>query len=130
MPAEDLRFRFFGSRINFEHRELAAMCQIDYEREMVFVAIFEGKMFGELRMSLDIIRNELEFSIMVERATQGTGLASALMDRMIRYARQRGVSAIVAEVMDGNRAMLGLGEKYNFDRTHSEEGVISLRLDI
>ena len=35
-------FRFFHHRKSFSHDELVQMLQIDYDREMVFVALFEN----------------------------------------------------------------------------------------
>lgn len=130
MSEDELRFRFFGSRLRFRHQELAAMCQIDYEREMAFVAVTQAqKMVAEVRTHLDLLANQLEFSIMVAKDYQGTGLAMSMMQKIIRYGRSLGVKAVVAEVMAGNQPMLALARKLGFS-VHNEEDMVRLHLQL
>jgi len=112
--AESLRLRFFYSRLKFEHLELATMSQIDYRREMVFVAVVGREIQGEMRLWYDINRNELEFSIMVAPETQGTGLAGILMNKSFQYGKSLNAKTIVADVLPENGAMLGLATKFGF----------------
>lgn len=123
--AESLRLRFFYSRLKFEHIELATMSQIDYQREMVFVAIDADQIQGEMRIWWDINRDELEFAIMVAPEFQGSGLAGQLMVKTFAYAQARGVATIVADVLPENSAMLGLGKRFGFV-AHQEEDLIKL----
>lgn len=121
--AEALRLRFFYSRLRFEHLELATMCQIDYRREMVFVAM-EGKtMLGEMRLWWDINRNEIEFSIMVAPAAQGSGLASIFMEKTFRYAKSLKVRTIIADVLPENSSMLGLAKRFGFESLHEDDTI-------
>ena len=119
--AESLRLRFFYSRLKFEHLELASMSQIDYRRDMVFVAMRDQQMIGEIRLWWDINRNELEFAVMVTPKTQGTGLAALLLEKTIAYARQLRISTIIADVLPENAAMLGLAKRFGFQITHIDE---------
>ncbi|MDN3650297.1 GNAT family N-acetyltransferase [Reinekea marina] len=121
--AESLRLRFFYSRMNFEHLELATMSQIDYRREMVFIAVDHDTMLGEQRLWFDINNNELEFAIMVAPLAQGTGLASRLMQKTVSYAQQIKASKIVADILPENTAMLGLANRFGFEFHHEEEVV-------
>jgi len=131
MSPEELRYRFFGSRLQFEHRELAAMCQIDYVREMGFVAVDENnRVWGEVRTWNDVLHDEIEFAVMVDPETQGQGFGTQLMQRMIQYGRDNGVKAITAEVMSDNEPMIRLSKGCGFRVVHNEDGVISVRLDI
>ncbi|WP_119395370.1 bifunctional acetate--CoA ligase family protein/GNAT family N-acetyltransferase [Salinibius halmophilus] len=125
MTPQDLRFRFFGSRINFQHRELASMCQIDYEREMAFLAFSQsGQVAGEVRTWTDVNYNTMEFSIMVAPAYKGRGLAKALMRRMKNFAAERECDELLAEVMPENRPMRGLAKHFGFSETIEEEAVL------
>lgn len=119
--SDELRLRFFYSRLKFEHLELASMSQIDYRREMVFVAISDEKMVGKMRLWWDINRNEIEFSIMVAPEAQGTGLAGMLMEKTFRYARSLKVQTIVADVLPENAPMLGLARHYGFESVHEDD---------
>lgn len=128
--SEALRLRFFGSRLHFEHRELATLCQIDYRREMVFVALVDGAIVGEMRLWTDVNTNELEFAIMVLPAFQGSGLAGQLMRKTLDYGRDQGVDRIVADVLAENQPMLGLGRHFGFSVEPDEEGVVRLVLPL
>jgi acetyltransferase len=119
--ADALRLRFFYSRLKFEHLELASMSQIDYRREMVFVAIHANEMIGEMRLWWDINRNEIEFAIMVSPTAQGTGLATILMDKTFRYAKSLKVRTIVADVLPENASMLGLAKRFGFEMVHEDD---------
>jgi acetyltransferase len=119
--AESLRLRFFYSRLKFEHLELATMSQIDYRREMVFVAMQQTEMLGEMRLWWDINRNELEFAIMVSPAAQGLGLAAHLMEKTFTYANQIRVKTIVADVLPENVSMLGLAKRFGFEMLHEDD---------
>jgi len=131
MSPEALRYRFFGSRLQFEHRELAAMCQIDYVREMAFVAVDDAQtILGEIRTWRDVLRDEIEFAVMVDPALQGQGFGTQLMARMIAYSRELGIVAINAEVMSDNEPMLRLSKGCGFSVVHNDDGVISVRLEL
>lgn len=130
MSEDELRFRFFGSRVRFRHQELATMCQIDYEREMAFVAVTpERDLVAEVRTHFDLVANQLEFSIMVAKSYQGTGLAMAMMEKILRYGRSLGVVAVVAEVMPSNQPMRALAKKLGFIE-HSDEDMVRLHLSM
>lgn len=131
MSPEELRYRFFGSRLQFEHRELAAMCQIDYIREMAFVAVDESnRIWGEVRTWQDVLHDEIEFAVMVDPSTQGQRFGTQLMQRMIQYGRDNNVKAINAEVMSDNEPMIRLSKGCGFKVVHNEDGVISVRLEM
>jgi acetyltransferase len=126
--SESLRLRFFGSRLHFEHRELATLCQIDYRREMVFVAVFNRKIVGEMRLWTDVNTNEMEFAVMVDQAFQGTGLGSQLMRKTLAYAAAQGVAKVVADVLPENTPMLMLGRHFGYEARRDAEGTVRLSL--
>jgi acetyltransferase len=128
--AESLRLRFFGSRLHFEHRELATLCQIDYRREMVFVALSKRSIVGEIRLWTDVNTNEMEFAIMVSTTFQGTGLGSRLMQKTLDYAARQGVGAVVADVLSENTPMLMLGRRFGFNAIRDEAGAVRLTLPL
>lgn len=123
--AESLRLRFFYSRLKFEHLELATMSQIDYNREMVFVAMLGVKIIGKMRLWFDVNNAELEFAVMVVPEAQGIGLASKLMTKTLEYAQQIKAKQIVADVLPENTSMLALARKFGFE-SHRDEDLIKL----
>jgi len=130
---EDLRLRFGREVRQLPRSELARMTQIDYEREMAFIATVarEGRSetVGEVRMSAEPDGARAEFAIVVRSDFQGKGLAHTLMDKMLRYCRERGIGLLYGLVDASNARMLGLAQRLGFEIERSPDGrtaVVSL----
>ena len=84
------------------------MTQVDYEREMAFVAVREttGDTVGVARLVREAERRG-EFAIVVDAALKGRGLARRLMRCLIDWAGSRGMHEIVGQVLAENAPMLG-----------------------
>jgi acetyltransferase len=119
LSPEDLRMRFFGFVHDFPHNQLAMMSQIDYDREMAFIATTEEKggkpkTLGVVRTFFDPDNITAEFAIVVRSDLKVKGLGTALMEKMIRYCRGRGTKELMAYTLRENRAMQALGKKLGF----------------
>ncbi len=137
LSPESIRYRFFHYRKSFTHDELAQMVQIDYDREMVFIASApkeDGKgeeTLGTVRTWTDADNLQAEFAVLVSEKMKGEGLGSILMKKMIEYCRSRGTVEMVGTVLPDNRPMLKLAEKLGFEiRYDPEEEVMALRLEL
>ncbi len=132
---ESIRYRFFQYRKHFSREDVAQMVQIDYDREMVFIANApredgEGEeTLGTVRTWTDADNLQCEFAVMVHDKMKGEGLGVALMQKMIDYCRARGTMEMVGNVLPDNRPMLQLAEHLGFEiRFNTEEEVMDLRL--
>ena len=111
---EDLRMRFFGVIGRMSHAEMARFTQIDYDREMAFIATArkpedDGReTLGVVRTITDPNNDTAEYAILVRSDLKGQGLGWKLMDTMVRYCRTRGTRKIVGQILRENRSMLGL----------------------
>ena len=126
MTPEDLRFRFFGMVRAIEHHQMARMTQIDYDREMAFVATRSGadghpEPLGEIRTVTDPGNRQAELSVMVRSDLKGYGLGSILMDKAIRYHRARSTGEICLQILAENTPMLRLARKFGFQQRKSQE---------
>jgi acetyltransferase len=135
LDPRDVRFRFFGSIRNFEHSQLARLTQIDYDREMAFIAVESpngsARTLGVVRIVCDPDNHEAEFAIIVHSDVKGRGLGRALMNKMIAYSRGRGTRWLVGEVLAENRSMLNLSASLGFlSKRVPGEGVVKVRLDL
>ena len=74
----------------------------------------EDKIVGVARITPTTIPDRCEFAIVVEEVMQGTGLARALMQRIIEAARQRGYREIEGVVLRENPRMLKFCESMGF----------------
>lgn len=132
---ESIRYRFFQYRKHFSREDVAQMVQIDYDREMVFIANApreDGKgeeTLGTVRTWTDADNLQCEFAVMVHDKMKGEGLGVALMQKMIDYCRARGTVEMVGNVLADNRPMLQLAEHLGFEvKYNPEEEVMDLRL--
>ena len=116
---DDIQYRFFNARREFAHTELARFTQIDYDREMAFIATAPNdagmpETLGVVRAIADPNNAAAEFAILVRSDLKGRGLGRALMKKIIRYCRDRGTGQLVGEVLAGNPAMLKLSTALGF----------------
>ncbi|MFM2261653.1 MAG: hypothetical protein RI959_329 [Pseudomonadota bacterium] len=123
LSPEDIRMRMFYSRRTMEHSELARLTQIDYDREMAFVATVPRADGGE--DTLGVVRGicdpdniEAEFGIVIRSDLKGKRLGWILMDKLIRYLRSHGTQKVVGIILKENSGMLGLAKRLGFGVTH------------
>jgi acetyltransferase len=127
---EDLRLRFFAPIRQLSHESAARLTQIDYGREMAFVAVEDGELLGVSRLAEDPEGETAEFAVLVRTDRQKRGLGERLMSDLIGYARDRGIAVLHGTVMTENRRMLALCEKLGFERrlVPDDPGIAELRL--
>ena len=137
LDPEDVRMRVFYSRRSIEHSELARLTQIDYEREMAFIAVAPGpdgaeQTLGVVRAAADPDNIAAEFGIVVRSDLKGEGLGELLMHKLIRYLREHGTQRLVATVLRENQRMLELGRDLGFvqHRAPHDDGTVELSLEL
>ena len=124
LDPEDIRLRVFYSRRSIEHSELARLTQIDYAREMAFIATRSmandgEETLGTVRATVDPDNQTAEFGVIVRSDLKGSGLGHRLMTKMIEHLRARGTHRLVGTVLRENKGMLELATRLGF-----EEGAI------
>jgi acetyltransferase len=129
----DLRLRFFLARKEVPHSELARYCQIDYDRDMTFVALAPEagsatRMAGEVRAVCDPDNRQAEFAIQVAGAWQHRGLGTLLLAKLLRYLRERGTQEVVGQCLTENAGMAKLARKLGFEVKPQLDGVMAMRL--
>lgn len=138
LSPESIRFRFFHFRKSFTHDELVQMVQIDYDREMVFIASaprVDGKpgeeTLGVVRAWTDADNYQCEFAVIISDHLKGEGLGHKLMTKMISYCRERGTIEMIGSVLAENKPMQNLAKKLGFEvKWDPVEEVMSLRLPL
>lgn len=111
-------FRFRQSLQELTPEMIVRFTQIDYDREMAFVAVTEN---NNLPSELGVARyiknpdgHSAEFALVVADDCQHLGIGSKLMKTLMQTAKDRGVSFFEAEVLITNDAMLSLIKKLDF----------------
>lgn len=130
---EDLYYRYFSEINEFTHEDLANMTQIDYDREMAFVAVRteneESEIIGVTRTVSDPDNIDAEFSVLVRSDLKGLGLGRRLLDKMIDYAAEHGLQSLTGITMPNNHGMITLAKKLGFDvDIQIQDGIVNLSL--
>jgi acetyltransferase len=136
LTPQDVRMRFFASMKTLPHDLAARLTQIDYDREMAFVAFTQDAAGATLeavavvRLMADPDNRQGEYAVVVRSDFQRRGLGRILMDRIIGYAGRRGISEMFGYVLEENSAMLKLCATLGFTVTKiaDERGVAEVRL--
>jgi acetyltransferase len=128
----DVHFRFFNLVREMAHTQMARYTQIDYEREMAFVAVDPGTdppaTVGVVRGVFTSDGREAEFAIIVQSDLKEQGLGRTLLEKLVRYCRERGTREVVGQVLPDNQAMLSLARRMGFESRPLPEGVVEVRL--
>jgi acetyltransferase len=131
LSPQDIRYRFFTAMRELSADQMARLTQIDYDREMAFVAVREasGETVGVARLVRED-EHEGEFAVIVQADMKGKGVATCLMQRLIDWARTRGLREIVGQVLADNAPMLAFVRHLGFrlKRMPEEPDVVEARL--
>jgi len=111
-------FRFMQSLQELTPEMVVRFTQIDYDREMAFVAITkDGKMPNELGVGRYMVNpdgHSVEFALVVADDFQHMGIGTKLMKIMLQTAKAKGMSSFEGEVLAINKPMLSLVTKLGF----------------
>ncbi len=128
---EDIRYRFFSSLRQLSPERIARLTQVDYDREMAFVAVrANGDTVGVSRLVRD--GDEGEFAVIVQPDMKGRGLARQLMQRLVDWGRAQGMAAVVGQVMADNHPMLAFVRRLGFTlrRAPDDPELVEARLPL
>lgn len=143
LSAEDKRYRFFGNIAELPRSEMIRFTQIDYDREMAFIAV--GPDCGEAdpadldhRKTLAVVRamtspdnSSSEFAIVVRSDCKRLGLGRVLMEKIIRYCRERGTGTLKGQALGDNTGMVALARAMGFSVAKDyDDDIFDFRLDL
>src|SRR3954470_7242082 len=115
LSPEDVYSRFFKRMRSLSFKELQSLCNVNHEAEVALLAVTGPRenevVVGSGCYFLDPTSNLAEVAFMVAPEWQGTGLGTALQDRLQDYAMRRGVRGFVAEILPRNARMLRLASR-------------------
>jgi len=118
------------------HERLSRLCFIDYDREMALLAVRrdsngEPEIMGVARLSKIHGTNRAEFAVLVSDKFQHQGLGRELLRRLIEIARDEKVGTMFGHVLEENKEMIRLVERFGFRLIPTErESVLRGELDL
>ncbi len=112
------RSRFMDTLRELTPQMLARFTQIDYDREMAFIAVVaqdgREREIGVGRYVTNPDGASCEYAVAVADDWQRRGLGRRLMTELIGVARARGLQTMIGHVLAGNRGMLDLCRDLGF----------------
>jgi acetyltransferase len=126
LSPESRYFRFMDTLRELTPAMLVRFTQIDYDREMAFVATVAGasgeEEIGVCRYVTNPDGESCEFAIVIADDWHRKGLGRRLMTQLIDVARARGLRTMIGHVLAENRGMLTLCQGLGFVISDSPEG--------
>jgi acetyltransferase len=126
LSAQSRQYRFMNALRELTPMMLARFTQIDYDREMAFIATIEDqgveREIGVVRYIMNPDGESCEFALVVADEWQRRGLGRRMMTLLIDVARARGLREMIGHVLAENSGMLGLSESLGFMVKPSSEG--------
>jgi acetyltransferase len=115
----DMRLRFFFTRRAVPHSEVARYSQIDYDREMTFVALATDTqghttIVAEASALSDPDHVSAQFAIQVASDWQGKELGRLMLSKLIAYLRSRGTRELTGLCLNENTGMAALARSLGF----------------
>jgi acetyltransferase len=113
-------FFLMSLETRIRHERLTQMCFIDYDRQMALIAerpvVAHGtsEIVGVGRLIKIPGKNEAEMAVLVSDAFQNRGIGSALVQRLIGFARDEQIELLTASFLIGNRPIEELFNSHGF----------------
>jgi acetyltransferase len=124
-------FRFMRSINELTPEMLVRFTQIDYDREMAFIATTRDpesgkeKQIGVGRYVTNPDGKTCEFALVVSDTHRRLSLGNRIMMALLESAKRRGLSTMIGEVLSNNEAMIHLMRRLGFAvrTSHDDPGI-------
>jgi len=128
----DLQMRFFSGLRTPSPALLDLLMLSDREQRIALVASSpasggQPEILGEARTHA-LTADSGELALLVRSDLKGMGLGSVMLAELIRECRGRGMSLLVAQVLQHNARMLRLAQKFGFRSAGAHFGIAHLTL--
>lgn len=132
LSADTVYRRYFGVRPHLSPRDVARFTRVVEPYRFALVALGSaGDLVAVARYEGGPDRTDAEIAVVVNDALQNRGVGRLLLGRLVDVARERGLDALLAEVLAGNTPMLrmlaGLGLP---TRSRQQAAVVTVVLDL
>lgn len=119
LSPESRYLRFAHAISKLPDKFLQDVLELDYEKEMAFVAITENTTCNEVIIGIaryvsDATGNTCEFSISVSDQYTAHGIGMNLMKQLINHARQNNLQKMIGYILTSNTKMLIMTRELGF----------------
>ena len=125
--------RYFTSIKTMPHRKMQEYVNVNYHLVMSIVGVIEvagtEKIIAEARYARTKYATFADTAFIVDEEYQNKGIASYLLELLIRTAREEGIQGFTADVLASNKSMLKVYEKSPFPvQTVLSKGIYELTI--
>lgn len=115
MSEEDIRTRFFQRLDGLSFVAAQRLCNVNFDTGAAFMATVgtreNEEIVGSACYFVNASTNIAEVAYMIVPEWQATGLGGALQNRLMEYARKKGVRGFLADVLEENKKMISLAKR-------------------
>jgi acyl-CoA hydrolase/GNAT superfamily N-acetyltransferase len=115
LPNDDVYTRFFHDLRSLSNSETQRLCNTNPDNEMAFVAIDGSRenavIVGHACYFIDHPSNLAESAFIVHPEWQGTGLGTAMQNRLKEHAISKNIKGFTAEILSKNQKMIKLAQR-------------------
>lgn len=135
LEPESVYTRFFTYKRGLTEMELTQLTEVDPDRVVALVVTTligdVEKLIGGGRYFLDVALMSAELAFMTDDAYRGRGIASLVLQHLVRIGRERGILVFEAEVLAENTAMLSVFRRSGLlMKKRSESNVVHIKLSL
>jgi len=113
--SESVYYRYFSPVKAIPHTRIQKYVNVDYSQNISIVGLVDepggGRLIAEARYATMQDRPYADTAFIEDEDYQGKGIASYLLNTLMRIARERGLQGIVADVLPNNIAMWKVYQK-------------------
>lgn len=130
LSPETIYYRFFAPYPELSAKDVRRFTEVDHDSRVALVATVGDEIVGVGRYDR-VSNTDAEVAFTIRDDHQSRGLGSVLLEHLAAAARERGIQRFVAEVLPGNRKMLGTFTVAGYKVAQElDEGVVRLAFDI
>jgi acetyltransferase len=135
LDPEDIRYRVFTRLRELQPSQLARLTQIDYDREMAFIASAvrepgRRETLGVARAIADPDNITAEFAIIVRSDLKGRGLGPILLRKLMDYCRGRGIRTLTGEALADNDRVIGMARRFGGNIITADRGTVRITFEL
>jgi acyl-CoA hydrolase/GNAT superfamily N-acetyltransferase len=128
-------YRYFAPIKTMPHAKMQEYVNVDYRDSLSIVGLVgehdQQNLIAEARFVRYKDKPVADVAFVVDEAYQGKGLASFMYQVLVRLAKERGITALTADVLVSNQRMLKVFEKAGYPvKVKLEEGAYAVTIDL
>jgi acetyltransferase len=134
LSPEEVHHRFNVPSKVMNHLLAARFAQINYDREMAFILTDEQapdslEIFGLAGLTSDPDGLRADYAVVVQPHLAGQGIGRLLLEKLVLYAKSRGIRELTGDVLSENTIMLKLCSDLGFELEKDHlSGIVKTRL--